>query len=240
LCAFGIPYTCGLTWAGTERANPRPLTAAAFMDLAASRGLESVEFPLRGMLPDTSPETLREVRRQLDAAGLGIVVPGGRVERTHLAEQIELARQLGASTVRCTLSSILCGDRRHLEGGWRAHLDGCAAELEAVVPLAEERRVAIAIENHQDAASDDLLALCRRFESLYVGVTLDTGNPLAVMEEPLAFARRLAPYLRHVHLKDYQVWRAGSGCRLVRCAMGRGVIDFPALYALMAEREWPI
>ena len=39
------------------------------------------------------------------------------------------------------------------------------------------------MENHQDAASADLLALCRRFESRYLGITLDCGNPLAVMEE---------------------------------------------------------
>jgi hypothetical protein len=113
-------------------------------------------------------------------------------------------------------------------------------ELEAVLPEAERLGIAIAIENHQDAASDDLLQLCRRFESRYLGVTLDCGNPLAVMEEPVAFASRLAPYLRHAHLKDYQVFPAPNGYRLVRCPFGEGVVDFPALFRIFDAQEWPI
>lgn len=96
----------------------------------------------------------------------------------------------------------------------------------------------IAIENHQDAGSDDLLWLCEQVGSERIGVTLDTGNPLAVGEDPLVFACRVAPYLKNVHLKDYQIFRAPGGYRLVRCAVGAGVIDFPALFALFA-REAP-
>jgi sugar phosphate isomerase/epimerase len=127
-----------------------------------------------------------------------------------------------------------------LEGGWRSHLAGCIQELEQALPEAERLGIAIAIENHQDADTEDLLALCRRFESRYLGITLDAANPLAVMEEPLEFARRLAPYLRHCHLKDYRIYPAPNGFRLVRCALGEGVTDFPALFRLFDEQEWPI
>jgi sugar phosphate isomerase/epimerase len=239
LSVHGIPYTCGFTWAGTEKANRRPLDLAGLMELAAGRGLEGVEFPAR-MLPDASPEGLREVRQRAEELGLTIVLAGGRAQAEHLLEQLELAVALGAPTVRCVLSGILCGDRRGFPGGWAAHLEQCAEELERVLPAAERCRVAVAVENHQDASSEDLLRLCRRFESRYFGVTLDTGNPLAVMEEPLEFAGRLAPYLRNAHLKDYRIHRAENGLRLVRCPLGAGVIDFPALYRLFAEQEWPI
>ncbi len=246
ICVFGLTYACGLTWAGTPKANPRPLDAFGLIELAAARGLASVEFPPGRMLPDTTPATLARARRAAEARGLAIILPAGRVERDHLSEQLEVARQLGAPVVRCTLSPLLCGDRRPLApdgdplAAWRTLLEAAASELAAVLPLAERYRIALAVENHQDAGSEDLLQLCRRFESRYLGVTLDTGNPLAVLEEPVAFAERLAPYLRHAHLKDYRVFRADTGFRLVRCAMGRGVIDFPALYRLFDRQEWPI
>jgi sugar phosphate isomerase/epimerase len=239
LSVYGIPYTCGFTWAGTAKANPRPLDLDGLMELAAERRLEGVEFPSR-MLPDPSPEGLRQVRRRAETLGLTIVLAGGRVQADPLIEQLELARALGVPVLRCVLSGILCGDRRGFPGGWSAHLEQCAAELERAVPVAERCRVALAVENHQDATSEDLLRLCRRFESRYLGVTLDTGNPLAVMEEALEFAERIASYLRNAHLKDYRVHRAKSGFRLVRCPLGAGVIDFPALYRLFADQEWPI
>ena len=54
-------------------------------------------------------------------------------------------------------------------------------------------------------------------------------------QEPFAFARKLGPYIRNVHLKDYQVTATASGYRLVRCALGEGVIDWAAMRALLAE-----
>jgi sugar phosphate isomerase/epimerase len=234
-----LSYACGFAWAGTAKAIPRPLDVFALLDLAAARGMESVEFPA-GLLPDRTPETLRRVRRLAEQHGLLLVLAAGRVDGGQLDDQLDLARALGAPTVRCTLSGVLCGDRRALPGGWRAHTEVCASAIEALLPRAEALGIALAVENHQDADSEDLFGLCRRFESPYLGVTLDTGNPLAVLEEPVEFAERVAPYLLNVHLKDYWVSRAACGARLVRCAVGRGVIDFPRLYALMARTERPV
>lgn len=225
-----------MTWAGTPKANLRPLSAFEILDRAARDGLSWVEMPLR-LMGDAGG--LPELRRYAEERGLRFVVAGGNL-LGGLEADLEAARVLGAPTVRCTLSTVLCGDRRGFPGGWAAHLRACAAELERLLPYAERLGVALAIENHQDADSADLLALCRRFESRYAGVTLDTGNPLAVIEHPLAFAERLAPYLSHLHLKDYRVYRAPNGYRLVRCAMGEGVVPFRELLALADTLPQPV
>jgi sugar phosphate isomerase/epimerase len=239
LCVFGLTYTCGLTWAGTERAHPQPLTADGILALAAGAGLSHVELPAN-LLGELHPEALDALYGRAQEAGLGFVMAAGQVSADELRGALEIASRLRSPVVRCTLSGILCGDRRGFPGGWKAHLERCAGELEQVVPLAERLGIAIAVENHQDADSSDLLALCRRFESRYLGITLDCANPLAVMEEPIAFAERLAPYLRHAHLKDYRIHPAPNGCRLARCALGEGVVDFPALFRIFAAQEWPI
>lgn len=239
LCVFGLTYHCGFTWAGTPKANPQPLTPEQLLDLSAASGLSHLELPLR-LLGDLSPERLDALRGYAAERGLGFIVAGERVVEAELRSALEVAARLGAPTVRCILSGILCGDRRGFPGGWRAHLQHCTDELERVVPEAERLGIAIGVENHQDADSEDLLALCRRFESRYLGLTLDCANPLAVMEEPVAFAERLAPYLRHAHLKDYRLYPASNGFRLVRCALGEGVVDYPALFRLFEAQEWPI
>jgi 3-oxoisoapionate decarboxylase len=95
--------------------------------------------------------------------------------------------------------------------------------------------VNLAVENHQDLASEELLWLCESIRSNRFGITLDTGNPLATAEVPLDFARRLAPYVKNVHLKDYQVYLSNEGYRLVRCPLGQGIVDFPALFRILSE-----
>ena len=232
LCVFGMTYRCGLAWP----ANPAPLDAAAVIDLAANSGLSWVEMP-RAMLAAAGPPA--SLRAYAGERGIRFVVAGGLVG-DDLLEDLRLAAELGAPTVRCTLSRVLCGDRREVEGGWDALLRTRIGQLERLVPEAERAGVAIAIENHQDADSDDLLRICRTFESGCLGVTLDCGNPLAVMEEPVEFARHIAPYLKHAHLKDYRIVPARAGFRLTRCALGEGAIPFPALFDLFDAQEWPV
>ncbi len=68
-----------------------------------------------------------------------------------------------------------------------------------------------------------------------MGVTFDVVNPLAVGEEPFAFARKLGAHIRNIHIKEYQIYPTPSGYKLVRCAIGEGVIDWKAMLALLGE-----
>jgi sugar phosphate isomerase/epimerase len=206
--------------------------------LAEESRLSWAELPAAWLGPDA--EAAAAFRIAAEDHGVRLVVAAGGMQAEPLEAALRLAAVAGAPVVRCTLSNILCGDRRGFPGGWAAHLEQCAGILEQVVPLADRLQVALAMENHQDAGSEDLLNLCRRFETHYLGITLDTGNPLAVMEGVVEFAERVAPYLRHAHLKDYRIYHAPNGFRLVRCSMGAGVIDFAALLRLFDAQEWPI
>ncbi len=245
LCAFSLPHVMGYlpTKAGEKVTDP--LTPLGLMDAARDLGLAGVEFPLMSLVPSfdgalvqTQPlET--DIRAELQARGLKVVAAYGALldnDAQHLRNNLALAAAAGAKVMRVTLSHVLCGDRRKLAGGWEAHREALAARLNEVLPYAEEVDVCVAVENHQDATSDDLLFLAERVHhSPYFGVTLDAGNPLAVGEDPVEFATRIAPIIRHIHLKDYTIHFAPEGYRLVRCAAGDGVIDFPALLDIVHD-----
>jgi 3-oxoisoapionate decarboxylase len=215
---------------------PVPRDWYGMADLAQALGLTGIET---GVPLDTAPEEVARMRGYAAERGLTPVLMGGVVTRVDGPALIRLARALGADTLRLTLSSVLEGDRGRLgPGGWLRLRDESAARLREWRPVAEECGVRLALENHQDAGSDDLLWLCKQAGGDFAGVTLDAGNPLAVGEEPMEFARRVMPVLHNIHLKDYTIHRTPSGYRLVRCALGAGVIDFPTLLA-MADREAP-
>jgi 3-oxoisoapionate decarboxylase len=238
LCIFGIAYTAGFTGNWQQRTNGKPLAAYEFLDLATQFGLSSVEAPPRYITPDEDERTLAAFRERAAERGLQIVLAGPRIELEAFKQAIPQARALGASTIRCVISSILCGDRRPIGGlaGWQRHLVETAQTLKQIAPLAEDHDIRIGVENHQDATSADLIWLCEEVGSPNVGVTLDTGNPLAVAEDPVIFAERILPYLVHVHLKDYRMAATESGYRLFHCPIGSGVVDFPALFQLFKRK----
>jgi len=233
-CSFG--YLCGFAGAGTPRACPTPLDAHGLMDLASTHGLGGVEFP-PALLPGGADDaTLRRVRDEAASRGLFVVVDGGVVDEDDLRTLLRVAAALGAKTVRAVISTILRGDRRAVRDSWDAYIARTVRRLRAVSGLASDYGVSIALENHQDVTSDELVALLDEVDSLWVGVTLDTANPLAMGEDPPRFAQRILPYLKHVHLKDYHLYRTPRGYRLVRCAVGSGVVDIAGLLALFARR----
>ena len=235
LTAYSLAHGMGYLPARDGTACARTLDAVGFMDAAAGMGAAGVELPL----PATDDATVGRLRDALRARGMEVVtdflvIDGEPPE--HFIEFLRASARLGARVVRATMSGVLCGDRRGLPGGWPARLEAVARRLREVLPEAQRLGLCVALENHQDATVDDFFRLAEMVEGHPAyGVCLDTGNPLAVGEGPVESAGRLAPLVRHVHLKDYTMHFCAEGYRLVRCAAGTGVIDFGAILEILRD-----
>ncbi len=238
LCVYGVAYLAGFVGRGTPRVNPHPLDAIGILELAEKLGLSAVELPFGYIDPQEDEAALIAYCDRANAMGLRIVSAGLPIEVEPFRRHLALCQRLGITTVRCVLSSVLCGDRRPIGGleGWQRHLEEKIAILKEIAPLAEEAGVRIGVENHQDATSADLVYLCQSVNSPNVGITLDTGNPFAVAEDPVEFARAVLPYLVHVHLKDYRMTPTAEGYRIFHCAIGAGEVDYPALFDLFRSK----
>lgn len=238
LCIFGIAYSAGYTGNWAQRTDGKPIGPTDFLDLAVRLGLSSVEAPPTYFARSEQKADLLAFREQATERGLGIVVDGPKIDPDAFRSCLEQAAWLGAKVVRCVLSGILCGDRRPMGGydGWQRHLEQMVQHLKTIAPIAADLGLKIGVENHQDATSADLIRICEEVGYSNVGVVLDTGNPLAVAEDPVLFAERILPYLVHVHLKDYRMAATPSGYRLFHCAIGAGVVDFAALFRLFRTK----
>lgn len=235
LAAHGFGYLGGFFGAGTSRACPEPLDIFSLMDLAYDYRLSGVEVPPTEYLTDHSSDALARVREHATKRGLYIVLDTGVVDAQEIEGVIPIAKALGVKTIRATASTVLCGDRSSVRDTWATHMSGVLKGLRAVRGPAEEAGVTIAVENHQDLTSEELVELCRAVGGKNIGVTLDSLNPLAVVEDPLEFARRVGPYIKNVHLKDYRIYSTPEGFRLVRCSIGDGVLDVRGLYAVLRD-----
>jgi len=227
LSAYGTTYSLGLHPASNRsRTTPR-----ALMDLARAHGLAGVEIPATLL----EGEDVSTVRSYAMDHGLFVTLDTSGYDPESLTTVMLLARDVGAETVRTVVGGAkIGGDRRPLAGRWQPFLDDVAAKLHEAARSAESIGVNLAVENHQDLASEELLWLCETIDSPRFGITLDTGNPLGTAEEPIDYFRRVAPHVKNVHLKDYWTWWSEDGYRLVRCPLGQGIIDFPALFDILA------
>jgi sugar phosphate isomerase/epimerase len=155
-----------------------------------------------------------------------------------LERHIPAAAALGARALRVTVSPVLEGWRSRIIADWDRYLDEVIARLRAVRPLAERHGVCIAVENHQDATSEDLLRIVEAVGGDQIGVTFDATNAFIVAEDPLAVIERLSPHIRTIHLSDYTVYPSEQGWRLVRCSLGEGNMNLRRLFATI-ERFAP-
>ncbi|MBB6050680.1 sugar phosphate isomerase/epimerase family protein [Armatimonas rosea] len=237
LTAYALPHVLGYLPTKDGTPNPSPLSPLGLLDAAQARGLAGVDIPLP---PDLSADALHDA---LGERGLRLVVEGMSVLEMEDAEgYLKKAALAGARVVRFTLSGILCGDRRKLgqHEGWFIRRDALARRITELLPVAESLGLSLAFENHQDADTSDFLWLYEKTGAHPAfGVCLDAGNPLAVGEDPVVTAYRLGPLIRHIHCKDYTIHFAPEGYRLVRCAAGTGVVDFPRILEIVRCNGFP-
>jgi hypothetical protein len=70
-----------------------------------------------------------------------------------------------------------------------------------------------------------------------VGVTLDTGNSIALLEDPHAVVEAFAPWTMTTHFKDMAVAEYGDGFLLSEVPLGEGFLDLPRIVSVLKERR---
>lgn len=112
-----------------------------------------------------------------------------------------------------------------------------AQEFRAAGPRALELGVRFAIENHTDTYASEILWLVKEADHPAVGVCVDTGNSLFVLEDPVTAVELLAPGSFTNHFKDYQVHHTAYGPKFIGGAVGEGDNDMVKAYQLIKDKS---
>ncbi|MCB1498321.1 MAG: sugar phosphate isomerase/epimerase [Bauldia sp.] len=231
---YGLTYTLGLQGRGTARANPDGRGLKGFIAIAEELGARTLEI-FEPWLAEMDKPGLARLKERLDRLGMTPVVSGGLMMGP-VDRAIRIAAALDAKVIRLGLTTVLCGDRAALGAEWPALVDKVRQALRAAAPHAEDAGVRLAIENHQDFGSAELVAFCEDVGPA-LGICYDTGNSFPVAEAPLAFTEVVAPHVIHLHLKDYRVQFTDEGYRLVRCAIGDGAVPIAEIVATVSAHH---
>ena len=173
-----------------------------------------------------------KVRERREATGLylegQVQLPRDEKDVDRFAEDLRAAREAGITILRTA-----AGNRRYEDfdsaEGFRKFQDGAWRSLTLAEPLLKRHGVTLAVENHKDWRVADLLDLLKRLGSERVGVTLDTGNSIALLEDPMEVVKALAPQAQSVHIKDMGVAEYEEGFLLSEVPLGEGFLDLPRI-----------
>lgn len=218
--------------------------AADFVPYATAQGVDEVALETL-FFPAFDEGYCRDLKARLDESGLSRVVGWGHPDGLHggrdeealadLKRHIPIAPRLGASIMRIVVSSMLYVDEPK-----EPQIAGSIRMLTEAVEVARDNGVTLALENHIDFTSEELLRIVEGVGSEHLKVNFDTGNALRLFEDPVEAARRLAPYTVATHTKDITVHGKG-GTPMERftwwpsCPVGAGLVDVPALAHVLRE-----
>ncbi len=224
-----------------ERPLSRRWDIFDFVMRAAELGAEGVSLE-NCYFASTNGNVLARLRDTLDAAHLDRVLAWGHpdglkmgrsAERIEsLREHLRSARRLGAKVMR-----IVAGHPAYCAAeNFAARLSRLAPILRSLASEAADHDITLALENHGDFTSQELLALLTAVGHASLQVNFDTGNTLRVGEDPEEAARRLAERTACVHLKDVITLEESRGNPTAfwpSVPLGRGEIDLPAVLATL-------
>jgi sugar phosphate isomerase/epimerase len=232
---YGLTYTLGLQGAGTPRANPHPLGVDGFIAIARDLGLRAIELDHRWLTP-LDDAGLARLRDNLEGLQPVCSFWLSQTPGEDLSEAVRCTSALGATILRFHLTPVLEGARARWGEQWNQMIAHAHATMRRESGRVRDAGLVWAIEDHQDVGSEELVALVEELGP-HAGICLDTGNPFSVGEDPVAFTRRAAPWIRHVHLKDYVAQFTDEGYRLVRCAVGDGAVPFREIAAILDKEN---
>jgi sugar phosphate isomerase/epimerase len=227
--------------------GPRNWSPQATLEYAQSQGFDGVQFLEPAALDrELNPKHLEAIRQNAEARGMyleiGIPSPNpvrrSRQEGRSVSAQEyarELSRHLEAvAALGCKHARAYVGDRHdrfRTDVTWPHQ---CAATLDVLSRLAPQLRdlhMRVALETHQDLTVCELESMLDRLGPEVAGVTLDTGNLVMRMDDPVAAAERLAPWVRATHVKDAVLAFTPRGLCWQARPIGSGMLPMPDVLA---------
>lgn len=227
-------FSCHQHWkaVGAKHEGVKFTDALSFYRYGREIGAEGVQTPLRGM-------KATEMRGLVESDGGyyegELRLPKVEGELAAFEDEVRQTREAGATVARAVFTNGRRYEVFKTREEFRAFHEQAKRTLVLIEPVLRKHQLKVAIENHKDHTTEELVALLRGISSEWVGVLVDTGNNLALLEEPHAVIEMLAPFALSVHLKDMAVQSSDDGFLLSEVPLGTGMLDLPRMIATLSK-----
>ena len=228
-----------------QRRPNRTMTVEDFIRRAQDLRVDGVSLE-SCFLPCRDVEYLKDLGQMLDGCGMDRVyawghpdgLEGGTNSQAYeeMVGSFESARAIGAKVMRVVGSSLRFRGEPH--GPQIERLQNMFREA---VKAAEDYGIQMAVENHIDFTSNEMLQLLDGVDSPYLGINFDTGNFVRLLDDPIAGMDKLADRVYATHVKDLKIQRgvpADAWYFFSSTPIGDGVVDNERLVGKLAEARF--
>ncbi|MGI8988849.1 MAG: sugar phosphate isomerase/epimerase family protein [Bryobacteraceae bacterium] len=189
-------------------------------------------------LNTTDPATLKKLRARAEELGMYIEAMAALPKKDDsgaFEKSVQAAKTAGALCIR----TACLGGRRYENfkslPEWQQFTTESIAAIKRAVPIVEKQRIPLAIENHKDWTVHELAAILKDNPSEFLGVCLDFGNNISLLDDPMEVVETLAPHAFSVHVKDMGVEPYPDGFLLSEVPLGEGVLDLKKMVAAVSK-----
>jgi 3-oxoisoapionate decarboxylase len=229
-----VIYALGIhqrnNWAG-RYAGLSP--ALAFLEECHSLGAAGIQCSLG---PTDTPH-IAELRRRAEKYSMRVEAiiepPRDSDDVARFEREVRIAKDAGADFAR----TVIIPGRRYERFKTLAEFHEFEARglksLQLAEPVLARHRFRFAMENHKDQVIPEKLDTLKRLSSEWIGICVDIGNNVALMEDPVETARAFAPFAFNVHIKDLLVQDYPEGWLLADVALGDGFIDLKKIVEIL-------
>jgi len=242
----GIDSYCYHRYFGEVYDNQRvPKNRMSFEDFIK----RSIEFEVNGVsletcfIPSFKETYLRKMKDIINKGRLEPVVAWGhpdgleggknKLALQNMKKHFKTCHMLNAKIMRIVCSSLAFRNESH-----PPQIKRLSKMLKEPTKMAEENGIRLAIENHFDFTSGEILEILNNVHSDYLGVTFDTGNALRIGEDPVEAAKRLSTHIYATHVKDVAPLYGGDPKEwyfFASVPVGKGIVDIPSIARILED-----
>ena len=187
-------------------------------------------------LNDWTDDFTKKMRDEREKLGLyiegSIGLPKNEADVPRFEAQLVYAKEAGAKILRTVCLSGRRYENFHSQAEFQHFKEIAINSLRLAEPIVRKHKIKLAVENHKDWRAEEMVELIKLIQSEWVGVTLDFGNNISLLENPMEVIKTLAPYSFSTHVKDMGVQEYEKGFLLSEVPLGQGIVDLPAAVAL--------
>jgi 3-oxoisoapionate decarboxylase len=193
------------------------------------------------VVKDWTTDFARKIRNRREKLGMylegsiGMPQQAGDVPR--FEQEVKNAKEAGAQVLRTVCSSGRRYESYPSAEAFQELQRKALASLQLAEPVLRRYKMKLAVENHKDWRAPELVNMLKQLNSEWIGVTLDFGNSISLLEDPMEVIQTLVPYVFSTHVKDMAVEEYPDGFLLSEVPLGKGILDLPQIITLCKKHN---
>jgi 3-oxoisoapionate decarboxylase len=231
----GIPmgivvHSYGARWHSKVESNTYPGfdDAIDLMNHCHQIGAGGIQVGVNGWQNDFA----KKVRDQRENLGMylegSIGLPKTKEDVPAFESEVKAAKEAGATVLRTVCLSGRRYENFHSIEEFKSFKSQAINSIHLAIPIIEKHKIKLAVENHKDWKAAELAAIIRDIDNEWLGVTLDFGNNVSLLEDPNEVIKILAPLAFSTHIKDMGVKKYTDGFLLSEVPLGEGIVNVKA------------